>query len=363
MAARLDAAVEKAMRESGAPGAIVGVWTPDRGEYVRAFGVADKATGEKMETGVYSRIGSETKTFTVTAVLQLVDQGKVGLDDPIGTYVDGVPNGDRITVRQLAEMRSGLTSYTEQAPFIDALLANPERSFTPRQLLTYAFDSAEPVLFEPGAQFNYSNTNLVLLGLVIEKATGRPANEVIEEDVVAKAGLTRTSFPLDSAFPSPHAQGYTNQTASGKTEVATDWNPSWAWTAGAMISTLDDLRKWAPVLANGTLLTPATQAERLKTHPMPVSGQAGYGLGIFDVNGWIGHNGSLPGYQSLTLHLKDPETTLVVLLNTDVQKGIHEPTTYFGRAVTEIVSPGHVYWLAPAARTSNAPATPSPSGG
>ncbi|WP_424210610.1 serine hydrolase domain-containing protein [Streptomyces sp. BI20] len=340
VAARLDTAIREVMRVTKVPGAVVGLWAAGKGSYVRTFGTADRATGAPMTTDLLFRIGSETKTFTVTALLQLVDQGKVRLDDPIGTYIAGVPNGDRITLRQLAGMRSGLYSYSFDPKFIKALEADPTHPFTPRQLLDYAF--AHPVMFEPGAKFFYSNTNLVLLGLVVEKVTGRPLHEVIAHDVVAPAGLRHTLFPTGAEFPDPHAHGYTDQTASGKVEDATDWNPSWGWAAGAMISDLDDLKSWARTLATGTLLTPATQAERLKTTPMDLPGD-GYGLGIFNVQGWIGHNGSLPGYEVLPVYLPEADATMVVLLNTDIRTDNQEPSTLFGQAITTIVTPRHVY--------------------
>ncbi|MFD3680028.1 serine hydrolase domain-containing protein [Streptomyces sp. NPDC058613] len=340
VAARLDAAVRRVMRETGVPGVTVGLWAPGKGSYVKAFGVADKATGAPMTTGLHVRIGSETKTFTVTALLQLVDQGKVRLDDPVAMYVPGVPNGDRITLRELAGMRSGLFNYSLDEDFIKKFEADPEQTFLPRQLLDYSFK--HPALFQPGAEFDYSNTNLILLGLVVEKVTGRPLHEVVKQDVLEEAGLRETVFPTGPELPAPYAQGYTNQTASGAIEDATHWNPSWAWAAGAMISDLQDLRGWARTLATGTLLTPATQAERLKTTPMDIPG-AGYGLGIFDVQGWIGHNGSLPGYEVLPVYLPQAGATMVILLTTDVQHEGQEPSTLFGEAVTGIVSPGHVY--------------------
>ncbi|MFI6294564.1 serine hydrolase domain-containing protein [Nonomuraea sp. NPDC050790] len=342
VAARLDSVVRETMREAGVPGVIVGLSAPGKGAYVRAFGVADKATGEPMRPGMYSRIGSVTKTFTVTAVLQLVDQGKAGLDDPIGKYVAGVPNGERITLRQLAGMRSGLFNYSEDEGFFKALTTDPARSFTPQELLDYSF--RHPVLFEPGAEFSYCNTNLILLGLVVEKLGGRPLHEFVGENILKPAGLNRTIFPTGAAFPSPHPHGYTNQTATGAVEDTTDWNPSWGWAAGAMISDLEDQRKWARILATGTLLTPRTQAERLKTGTTQISG-TGYGLGVFNVHGWIGHNGSLPGYQALTIYLPEYQATLVMLLNTDISDNGQEPSTVLGRAVTGVVTPGHVYEL------------------
>ncbi|MFJ7592524.1 serine hydrolase domain-containing protein [Streptomyces sp. NPDC097617] len=341
VARQLDDAVRKVLAEAKVPGVIVSVSAPGKGEYVRSFGVADKAKGTPMTPNLNMRIGSVTKTFTVTALLELVDDGKVGLDDPIGKYVDGVPNGDRITLRELAGMRSGLFNYSADEDFYKALTSDPDRHFTPQELLGYSFE--HPVLFEPNAKFYYCNTNLILLGLVVEKVSGIPLDRFIDREVVEPAGLTHTVFPTGAEFPNPHAQGYTNQTASGKVEESTDWDPSWAWAAGAMISDLSDLRSWAKTLATGTLLTPATQAQRLDV--VDALPGTGYGLGIFNVQGWIGHNGSLPGYGSLVLYLPQAQATLVVLLNTDIGYENQEPSTLFGEAITKIVTPGHVYSL------------------
>ncbi|MFG2875030.1 serine hydrolase domain-containing protein [Streptomyces sp. NPDC048337] len=341
VAAQLDQAVKKVLAETKVPGVMVSLSAPGKGEYVRAFGVADKATGAPMATDMNMRIGSVTKTFTVTALLQLVDEKKVGLDDPIGKYISGVPNGDRITLRQLAEMRSGLFNYSADEGFYKALTSDPRRPFTPQELLDFSF--RHPVLFAPGTEFYYCNTNLVLLGLVVEKVSGDKLAHYIDTKVVKPAGLKHTLFPTGAEFPSPHAQGYTDQTASGKTEDAADWNPSWGWAAGAMISDLGDLKSWAKTLATGTLLTPATQAQRLKV--VPALPGTGYGLGIFNVQGWIGHNGSLPGYGALVVYMPQTQATLVLLLNTDIGYEGNEPSTVFGEAITKIVTPEHVFTL------------------
>ncbi|MFJ8161628.1 serine hydrolase domain-containing protein [Streptomyces sp. NPDC096136] len=341
VAARLDRAVLEVLDEARVPGVVVALSAPGKGEYVRAFGVADEATGAPMKTDMRMRIGSVTKTFTVTALLRLVDDGKVGLDDPVGKYLSGVPNGDRITLRELAAMRSGLFNYSEDEGFLKALTAGPRRPFTPQELLSYAF--RHPVQFAPGAEFDYSNTNLVLLGLVVEKVSGKPLDRFVTERVIAPAGLRHTLFPTGAEFPEPHARGYTDQTATGKVGESTDWNPSWGWAAGGMVSDLADLRSWAATLATGTLLTPATQAARLDvTRAAP---DAGYGLGVFDVAGWIGHNGSLPGYQALVVYLPESRATLVVLLNTDICARGAEPSTRFGEAITRVVTPRHVFRL------------------
>ncbi|QTD96249.1 serine hydrolase domain-containing protein [Streptomyces cyanogenus] len=352
---QLDASVRRVMREANVPGVTVGIWTPGQRGYVRSFGVADKATGRRMTPDLYMRIGSETKTFTVTALLQLADQGKVGLDDTIDKYVDGVPNGHKITLRQLAGMRSGLFNYSEDDDFFKALTSDPRRPFTPQQLLAYSF--RHPVLFQPGEKFDYSNTNLILLGLVVEKKSGQRLGDYLKQHVLDPAGMKDTALPSGSRFPRPHAQGYTDQTANGEVAETAGWNPSWGWAAGAMYSTLDDLRIWAPTVATGELpdgkrmISRAMQRQRLVTPATPIPG-AGYGLGIFNVHGWIGHNGSLPGYESLTIYLPATRTTLVVLLNTDINHDNEEPSTLFGQAITRIISPRHVFDLPaePAAR-------------
>jgi D-alanyl-D-alanine carboxypeptidase len=345
LAQRLDTAINQAMTPAGIPGAMVGIWGPD-GDYVRAFGVADKTTRAPMKNDFYSRIGSVTKTFTVTAVLQLADQGKLGLDDSIAEFVDGVPLGDRITLRQLARMQSGLFNYSASPAFQQAMFADPRRPFTPRELLDYAF--AQPNQFPPGDGFEYCNTNTILLGLVVQKVSGQPLDSYIHDQILTPLGMSHTSFPTTNAFPEPHAQGYTVQTADGKEAVATDWDPSWGWAAGAMISTLDDMRIWALALATGKLLTPQMQAQRLQTVGSPgMPPQDGYGLGIFNLGGWIGHNGSLPGYQTVAVYLPQKQTTLVILINTDIEYHGGEPSTTLATAITKVLTPDHVYSLGP----------------
>ncbi|MCY0960079.1 serine hydrolase domain-containing protein [Streptomyces sp. H27-H5] len=355
---KLDAAITKIMDEADVPGLNVGLWIPRRGTYEKSFGVADKKTGTPMKSDLYTRIGSITKTFTITGVLQLVDAGKVGLDDPISRYVTGVPGGDSITLRQLAGMRSGLFNYTEDKAWLAQLRADPHRTYTPRGLLDIAF--RQPPDFAPGTKWQYSNTNTVLLGMMIEKVSGQNLGDYLKEHVFTPLKLNDTSLPDDSAVPDPHAHGYTDFTPNGSVADATNWNPSWAWAAGGVISDLDDLHTWAPALADGTLLTKETQAERLKTRSVGVAG-ASYGLGILDFNGWLGHNGELPGYESIAAQLPAEDATLVVLVNTDIDYKGKSLSSMIGNAVTSIVTPDHV-WPVPPAQPSATPNPSTPSG-
>jgi D-alanyl-D-alanine carboxypeptidase len=339
----LTRTIQAQLREAAIPGAIVGVWRGDRQLYRRALGVRDIATGRPMATNFRTRIGSVTKSFVVTAVLQLVDQGKVGLDDPIAKYVRGVPNGNRITIRQLAGMRSGLYSYTNTI-IPRAIARQPQRQWTVPELLRISFRRAP--LFAPGRAFDYSNTNTLLLGLVVENVSGQSLSAYLEQSILRPERLTRTLFPRGAEFPSPHAEGYTNWTPTGFGDPlerglnATDWNPAWGGAAGAMISTLDDLRRWAPALATGRLLRPATQRERVRFRTAPGEGGATYGLGLMNYGGWVGHDGNIAGYITFPFYLPAERTTLVVMLNANSNP---LGAVNLMRAITRIITPRHLW--------------------
>ncbi|HEY5117174.1 MAG TPA: serine hydrolase domain-containing protein, partial [Nakamurella sp.] len=219
--------------------------------------------------------------------------------------------------------------------------ADPRAGWRPEDLLSYAY--SEPVLSDPGASFHYSNTNAILLGLLIEKVTGTPLPDFIKDRILTPLTLTSTNFPRDATFATPHAQGYTSQ-AGAVTEIATDWNPSWAWAAGAMISNVPDLGRWAKEVATGALLSPRTQAERVA---FQVSDGGRYGLGLWELDGWVGHSGFLPGYQSLTVYNAAADTTMVVLVNTDIIAAqgtkAYYPPDLIAKEIAEIMTPDHPY--------------------
>ena len=181
-----------------------------------------------------------------------------------------------------------------------------------------------PASFPAGTQVQYSNTNTVLLGMVIEQITGKPVAEVFRTNLLQPLGMTQTSFPgLSADLPKPHLDGITEQ---GKPEGAGQgrhhWNPSWGFTAGEMISTLDDLRVWTVALGTGAgLVSEAMQAERekstLSTVP-PNNVEQTYALGFFTRYGWWGHNGSLPGYTTFAAYQPNSKTSIVVMVNSDI---------------------------------------------
>ncbi|MGE0219868.1 serine hydrolase domain-containing protein [Mycolicibacterium sp.] len=346
LAARLDRAIEARVAQMGIPGAIVSLSIPGTIDYVRAVGVGDTATGIPMRPDFHHRIGSVTKTFTGTAILQLVDRGMIRLSDPISHYVDGVPAGDRITLDMLGRMRSGLPDFTEFDAFIDRLYQESPSSptafaATPRKLVDWAF--TRPSNFEPDTQWEYSNTNTVLLGLVVERVTGMPFAEYLQQNIFGPLGLTQTSYPADGWLPGPYAHGY-NQGPDGTVYDTALWNPSWADAAGEIVSTAADQRAWAAALGIGSLLRPDTQAQRVRDGSVIVDGVR-YAFAIFDVNGWLGHNGDIPGYATVTVYLPELDATLVVLANSDIPEA--HSAGQIAHDVTSIATPGHVYELGP----------------
>jgi len=318
-------------KESDAPGVVAAVQTPEY-TWVGALGVADRASGEQMTPEVHHRIGSVTKTFTATLLLKAADKGLLALDDTIDQYVKGVPNGDKITLRQMSDMTSGIASYTEDKQWQKEWLSDPTRVWKPEELARIGIK--ESPLFEPGTGWFYSNTNYVLLGLILEKVTGKPIGDLYREQIIEPLGLKDTSFPdlADPSIPEPHAQGYTLQgKSSGQKPIdSTDWSPSGAWTAGQMISTVDDLLVYGRALGTGKgLLSPEQQSERLGSfvsdvpplNQPPLKGDLAYGIGLGKDHGWIGHNGEIPGYNTYLFYHPELEAVVAVEVNSDIYSG------------------------------------------
>ena len=323
-AQRLHRLVKTKMLELGVSGLIASVDAPKICHWTETLGIRDVTKQAPIQLKEHMRIGSITKTFTGTVVLQLVDEGWLGLDDPISRHLTGVPNGESITIRQLLNMTSGLYNYSEDRAFNESLDADPERVWTPEELL--AIGLGRKPYFAPGTEFHYSNTNSVLLGKLIEAVTGHPLEQEFEQRIFQPLKLHDTSFPVSSALPRPHPRGYMFGTNVGTLPPAcdaatvgrhdvTDASPSWTWSAGGAVSTLKDLIVWARALATGALLSPDTQAERLKGVPTGPPPAPEYGLHITNFFGFIGHDGNLPGFSSFMAYDPTRDITIVVLAN------------------------------------------------
>ncbi|GAA4605141.1 serine hydrolase domain-containing protein [Actinoallomurus liliacearum] len=275
------------------------------------------------------RIGSNTKTFTAVVVLQLVGEGRIRLDEPIETYLPGLIRGDgidgrHITVRQLLQHTSGLPNYTSL--FANGFLPYQHRYFEPRELLDLAL--AKKADFPPGTKWEYSNTNYVVAGLLVEKITGRPMAEQITDRVITRIGLRHTYFPGvgDQTIRRPHPEGYAKDDPKAPLTDVTESDPSMGWAAGQMISTPSDVDRFFTALLAGRLLAPAQLKEMRTTVAAPEMGKGvRYGLGLMSSPlscggvAW-GHGGDIPGYSTSNAATEDGRavTIAVTELPTDL---------------------------------------------
>ncbi|MFB8242713.1 serine hydrolase domain-containing protein [Kitasatospora purpeofusca] len=315
----LDAAVAAMVKQGGASAALGAVREGSRPTWRGAAGTSDVATGAPVDENGRFRIGSVTKTFVSTVVLQLVGEHRLGLDDPIERFLPGeVPNGAAITVRQLLNHTSGLPNHTS-APAFD--FSKPDwaesgrwKDYRAQELVDIA--NTFPPSSAPGAAWNYSNTNYVLAGMIIEKVTGHPWNEAVERRIIRPLGLTRTSMPVSSPFiPGPHAHGYL-QLPTGPVDVTLQ-NPSWAGPAGSGISTTADLNRFIAALLGGKLLRPAELAEMQRTTGLGDGKDYGLGLSRHDTSCGLywGLTGGIPGYSTGVFGAADGQRQFALSVN------------------------------------------------
>ena len=292
--------------EAGYPAALAAV-SDSKGESAGvAVGKGSLETGQAPPMDGEVRIGSNTKTFVAVVVMQLVQEGKVGLDEPIETYLPGLIKGEgidgsRITVRQLLQHTSGLPDFDETLFGTTDVFQYRHHYVTPRDVLDSAL--SKPAQFEPGAQWKYTNTNYIVLGMLIERVSQRPVGEQIDERIVKKLGLSHTYFPApgEEKIRGTHPQGY-HLSAGGKLEDITEMDPFWAWAAGAMISTPSELNTFFQAVFDGRLLTQSSIDEMKKGVDTDKAGVV-YGLGLIGRSlscggtAW-GHGGDIAGYHT-----------------------------------------------------------------
>jgi D-alanyl-D-alanine carboxypeptidase len=301
---KIQQSLDALVRDDGFPGVLAAVRGRNGRTRDYTAGVGDTATGAKVPANGQVRIASNTKMFTATVVLQLVGEGKIGLDEPIETYLPNMVRGEGIdgrdiTVRQLLQHTSGLADYDEI--LITDYFAVQHLYFEPRQMIDAAL--TRPALFAPGKGWSYSNTNYVLAGLIVQQVTGRPIGEEITNRIIDRIGLRQTYWPEDQDIDGAHPHGYWPG-ADGKLVDVTEQDPSMGWAAGQLIGTPRDLNKFLTELLDGELMEPE-QLEEMKTlidaPEFDTTGTARYGLGLgtFDLScggvAWT-HGGNAPGY-------------------------------------------------------------------
>lgn len=306
------------------PGMIISITKGNEVIYEKAKGFADIDTKAPMVKDFRFRIGSLTKTFTCTVILQLADEKKISLDESIDKYFPALPNAKNITIRMLGDMTSGLYNYSEAKEFDDSMQAYPKKLWKPEELVEVSVRNG--TYFEPGKGWHYSNTNTTLLGMIIEKITGNKLPEEIKTRITDKLGMKQTDFPDVPEIWGSHPEGYGEDDSKWVyplIDVTTKYNPSWGWAAGAMVSTIDDLKIYLKALAEGSLISKEMMKERMK--PGLERDGLKYCFGMFILgDDFIGHNGSYPGFHNISVHSPKTGITAIIFYNTQSDRSPDE---------------------------------------
>lgn len=317
----VTAALKAAMAQ-GAPGAMARFIGPD-GIETRTLGVRDRESGAAMDIRARFRIGSVSKTFSSVVLLQLAQEGKLELDAPVNRYLPGLLPDDRITVRHLLTHRSGLWDYTN-AMFehtVPGFEAVRNRVFSYQELVDLSLK--EPRTTEPGVSYQYSNTNFVVVGMLIEKLTGKPVATEYQRRIIEPLGLRNTSYVHpDVQIKGLHVRGYLHPDEAGGPLVdSTEQTVSWAQSAGAVISNPTDLNLFVIALMRGKLLSPKMLEAMTTVTPTDTTNTRFYGLGLrrYDLSCGTqiyGHTGTVQGYYTYAFATRDGRRSLSAMANT-----------------------------------------------
>lgn len=323
--------VREAMKQDHLKAVIVRV-TVD-GDEVVTDAVGDSMTGVPATPAMHFRNGAVAISYVSTLLLKLVEENRLGLDDKLSTWLPEVPHSDQVTLRQLAQMTSGYVDYViGNTAMNDALFADPFRAWTTHDLLEYA--TSQPLLYQPGTNWNYAHTNYVLLGMALEKATGEKMADLLSDKVLGPLGLTNTVASLSAEIPSPVLHAFTSErrqalgipAATPFYEESTFWNPSWTITHGAIqTSNIYDLEATAVGIGSGRLLRREsydqmvstelrgkTRAQPGCTTCMEMTEGYTYGLGIVISGNWLLQNPMFAGYAAAEAYLPSQKIAIAV---------------------------------------------------
>ena len=307
-AAAIVAMAQEAMTQYDLKAVILSVSIGTQTVVTTALG--ESMTGVPATTHMHFRNGNVAVSYLATVLLQLVDQRRVCLDDPLATWLPSLPHAERITLRMLAASRSGYVDYETTPAFVDAVMANPFRAWNPQELIEIG--TSQPLRYPPGTSWNYAHTNFVILGLALEQITGQPVATLLHERILAPLGLQDTESWSTAEIRPPVLHAFTSD--RGIYEESTYWNPSWTLARGAiMTSSIEDVRKSAIAIGAGTLVSPAAHMEQLAPisviTPEPL---IYYGLGVALNNSWVFQQPLFFGYQGVMAYLPAKQIAIAV---------------------------------------------------
>jgi CubicO group peptidase (beta-lactamase class C family) len=316
--ARIDRIAKQVLEQTGVPSASIAVVQHGKLAYTHAYGSAHLATASTPALSAtpemrYS-IGSISKQFTATALLLLQEQGKLSIDDPVGKYVPGLTRGDEVTIRQILSHTSGYEDYWAE----DYVMTSMRRPTTAQQILdTWA---KKPLDFDPGTQWQYSNTNFVIAGCILEKVSGEPYFQFITEHILRPLGMT-SAWNSDQTKLGPDDATPYYRHALGPLRVAPKEGLGWMFAAGELAMTAHDLALWDESLLAHSILKPESYAQMFTEVKLKNGEGTHYGLGVDvkDVSGHrsIEHGGEVSGFVSENQVLIDDGVAVVVLTNQD----------------------------------------------
>ncbi|MFN8623212.1 MAG: serine hydrolase domain-containing protein [Chloroflexota bacterium] len=317
LAAALQKVVDDSRERIPAPGLSVAIRLADGRTWTGVSGDRQLSPDKPVDPDTAFAIASITKTFVTAVVMQLVEEGKLSLDDHLAKYLPDYPRAGKITIRELLGHTSGVFDYFMNPAYAKQVFANKERAWTPKEILRFV----EAPYCKPGDCFHYSNANFVLLGLVVEQVTGRKLSKVIRDRLLDKLGLEHTVFQNDEPTPKDAAHGHlwgggsTFYDQIGKSGIVPHRSAvTVAWAAGAMASTASDLARWAEALYGGEVVAPELLEQMLTFRP-----KDDYGLGTrtrtFLKHRAVGHLGGIRGFEDAMWHFPDDGATIVMLSN------------------------------------------------
>ena len=301
--------VRSKLDELDLSGAVFGVWRGEEEVIVDAAG--DSPIGVPATADMQLRVGQPMEPRLSTVLLQLDDAGTLGLDEPIVKWVPDFPRADKITPRMLANSTSGISDYVTNPEFLKMFYANPIKGFTSQEIFDLA--NSRPPLFEPGTSFAYSHSDLCLLGVVLEKASGKPLGELLQERIFNPLAMRESAVMLTPQISEPILHGYTNE--RGVFEDSSFWNPTAFLNSGNMNSTVADLARWVRGLTSGELLSSNAFKEMMAPSTAglgPLTAEKFFAFGTAHLKNWLFMNPAFGGYNGVILYDNESKTTIIV---------------------------------------------------
>lgn len=327
---QMKAVVDSLIKNTDLPGIVALVVDKTKGiDWVYEAGYSDLEQKLPMNKDYTFKIGSNTKTMTITVLLQLVEEGKLSLNDSLSKFFPHFKDADRITIKMLCNMTSGYFNYSEDDEiFANTFMNNPTKVWTPQELVDVSF--LHDLDFEPGTNFHYSNTNTIILGMLIEQLTGNSLETEIHNRIAVPLGLQNTRLISSGReLPGTHGKAYYTDQDNVNLDVTEHFDISWAWAAGAVYSTPRELQKYVEKLVAGGFLSESLQNTRLDKDFSTLAENVSYGIGILKRASFYGHNGGLPGFTSSMYHSNNKNCTIIIYFN--CQKSGLEPDYLFNR--------------------------------